>query len=109
MTKNKRKSILVLFIAYIWSKTLLGLAISPYKSVRELTRNKVLIPVAFSPLIGLGILFAVGRIGSILFELDGFQRGILGFALSSSLISLLLWQSLLLYLLISFYIGLKKV
>lgn len=96
-----------MFIAYVWTKTLLGLAISPYKSVREVTRHKVLVPVVFSPLIGLFILFIIGRMGSYVFELNGFQRSIMAILLSTGLISILLWQGLLLYLLGSFYIALK--
>lgn len=106
--KQKRTSILVMFVAYIWSKTLLGLAIHPYKSVREVTKNKVLVPVIFSPIIGLGILFVLGRMGSYVFELEGYKRSFMALTLSSGLIAILLWQGLLLYLLFSFYTGLKK-
>lgn len=103
-----RKPTLLLFIAYIWTKTLLGLAITPYKSVRELTRHRVLLPVVFSPLYGLAALFVVGRIGSYLFEVDGIIRSSMAFILSSALISILLWQLLLVYLLLSFYVALRK-
>jgi len=106
--KKTKKSILFIFIAYVWSKTLLGLAISPYKSVREVTRHKVLIPVVFSPLIGLFILFILGRMGSYVFELEGVKRSLMAITLSIGLIAVLLWQGLLLYLLLSFYLGLKK-
>lgn len=106
--KQKRNSVLFMFVAYIWSKTLLGLAIHPYKSVREVTKNKVLVPVIFSPLIGLGILFVLGRMGSYVFELEGFKRSLMALALSTGLITIILWQALLVYLLFSFYAGLKK-
>lgn len=104
----KKQPILLLFIAYVWTKTLLGLAITPYKSVRELTRHRVLLPVLFSPLYGLAILFVVGRIGSYVFEVDGLIRSSMAFILSSALISILLWQGLLIYLLLSFYFALRK-
>ena len=97
-----------MFIAYVWTKTLLGLAITPYKSVRELTRHRVLLPVLFSPLYGLAILFVVGRIGSYLFEVGGITRSSLAFILSSAFISILMWQGLLIYLLLSFYVALRK-
>jgi hypothetical protein len=108
MTKSVKKSVLLIFIAYVWTKTLLGLAISPYKSVREVTRHKVLVPVVFSPLIGLFILFILGRMGSFVFELEGLERNGMAILLSTGLIAVLLWQGLLLYLLGSFYLGLKK-
>ena len=107
--KTKTKSALIIFIAYVWTKTLLGLTIRPYKSVREINRNKVLTPVLFSPAIGLVILFVLGRMGSFVFELDGFERTIMAIVLSTGLISILLWQGLLLYLFLSFHLALKKV
>lgn len=109
MTKDsKRKSALLIFIAYVWTKTLLGLAIRPYKSVREINRNKVLTPVLLSPVLGLIVLFVLGRMGSFVFELDGFERTVMAIVLSTGLISILLWQGLLLYLFLSFHLALKK-
>lgn len=103
-----KKPVFAIFIAYVWTRTLLGLVISPYKSVREMTRHKVLVPVLFSPLIGLVILFVLGRMGSFVFEVEGFKRTFLALSLSTALIAILLWQLLLLYLLMSFYFGLKR-
>lgn len=103
-----RKPALLIFIAYVWTKTLLGLAITPYKSVREVTRHQVLLPVVFSPLYGLAALFIIGRVGSYIFELDGFHREAMALVLSSALISILLWQGLLIYLLLSVYFALGK-
>jgi len=103
-----KKPIFAIFVAYVWSKTLLGLTITPYKSVREMTRNKVLVPVVFSPVYGLIVLFVVGRIAAFILHPGGFYRTFLALSLSTALISILLWQLLLLYLLLSFYFGLKK-
>ncbi len=103
-----KKPVLYIFIGYVWSKTLLGLVIHPYKSVREMTRQKVLVPVVFSPLIGLTILFILGRMGSFVFEVEGFRRTVLAVTLSTGLIAILLWQAFLLYLLLSFYLGMKN-
>lgn len=103
-----KKPVLYIFIGYVWSKTLLGLALHPYKSVREMTRQKVLLPVVLSPVIGLVILFVLGRMGSFVFEVIGFRRTVLAAALSTGLIAVLLWQAFLIYLLVSFYFGLKK-
>jgi len=103
-----KKPLLFIFIAYIWTKTLLGLALRPYRSVRDVTRNKVLIPVVFSPLFGLAILFVVGRFGSFLFDVRGVKRSFMALILSSALISILLWQLLLVYLLLSFYLAFRR-
>jgi len=80
-----KKPLLFIFIAYVWTKTLLGLALRPYRSVRDVTRNKVLIPVVFSPLFGLLILFIVGRLGSYLIDIHGIKRSFMALILSSAL------------------------
>lgn len=104
-----KKSAFVIFITYILTKTLLGLVIHPYKSVRQVTRHKVLVPVVFSPLYSLLGLFVVGRIGSFLFEIhDPLKRVLIAHILGTGLISILLWQLLLIYLLVSFLLALKK-
>ncbi|MBI2035004.1 MAG: hypothetical protein HYT11_04695 [Candidatus Levybacteria bacterium] len=103
-----KRPVFFIFIAYIWTKTLLGLTISPYKSVRQVTRNPILLPVVLSPLYGLAALFMIGRIGSILLDVHGFKREILAAILSSALISILMWQLLLLYLLGSFLFALRR-
>ena len=103
-----KKPVFILFVTYIWTKTLLGLTISPYKSVRQVTRNPILLPVVFSPLYGLVGLFIIGRIGSFFLDVHGFKREILATILSSAFISILMWQLLLLYLLVSFLFALRK-
>jgi hypothetical protein len=108
-SKNKNnRSTLVIFIAYVWTKTLLGLTIRPYKSVREINRNKVLTPVLFSPIIGLIVLFVFGRMATYVLELGDFGRTVMAIVLSTGLISILLWQGLLLYLFFSFRKALRR-
>lgn len=104
-----KKSSLAIFATYILTKTLLGLVIHPYKSVRQVTRHKVLVPVVFSPLYALLGLFIVGRIGSYIFEVyDPLKRTIIAQILGAGLLSILLWQILLLYLLINFLFAIRK-
>lgn len=103
-----RKSTFLIFVTYIWVKTLLGLVIHPYKSVREVTRHHVLFPVVLSPFYGLITLFVIGRIGSFLFETHGLIRETMALVLSTGLISILAWQLLLLYLLTSFLLALQR-
>lgn len=103
-----KKSIFLIFSTYIWTKTLLGLTFHPFMTIRQVTRRPVLLPVIFSPIIGLTAFFIFGRIGAFFLDFYGFRREIIAIFLSTTLISILFWQTLLIYLLISFLIGLWK-
>src|SRR3989344_4315159 len=94
-----KKRTFAIFVAYIWVKTLYGLAFHPSLTSRQISRRPVLLPVVFSPILGLIVLFAAGRIAALLITIYGFKREIIAFFLSSTLISTLLWQALILYLL----------
>ena len=88
----------------MWSVTLAGLAIHPYQSVKRMVLNKpILLPVAFSPVLGLLGLFFVGRIFSYVFTLGPVGRELTALVLGSTLIGLLLWQALLLVLVFRFW------
>lgn len=92
------------WIAYVWSTTLAGLAIHPYQSVRRMVLNKpILLPVVMSPLMGLVGLFVIGRVGSFVFTLGTIGREMVALVLGSTLIGLLLWQGLLLFLVARFW------
>lgn len=93
------------YIVYVWTKTLLGLTFTPYKSVREVIRRPVLLPVVFSPVIGVILLLLAGKIGALLITVYGLKRELIGMFLSTTLISILLWQLLLFYLLGSFLVS----
>lgn len=89
--------------AYVWGTTLAGLAIHPYKSVRRMVLDKpILLPVILSPVMGLVALFVVGRAGSSIVELTGWWREGVALLLGGTLIGLLLWQGLLLFLVFRF-------
>lgn len=103
-----KKSIFLIFIAYIWTKTLLGLTFHPFMTIRQVTRRPVLVPVIFSPIIGLIAFFVFGRVGAFLLDFYGLRREAIAIFLSTVLISIILWQALLIYLLMSFLIGLWK-
>ncbi len=100
-----KKNVFLIFVAYVWTKTLLGLSLHPFSTVREVTRRPVLLPVIFSPIIGLLTLFVLGRIGALLITVYGLSREIIALGLSCALIGIILWQLLLLYLLISFLVA----
>ena len=103
-----RKRTFLIFVAYIWSKTLLGLTFHPLMAVRLVTRRPILLPLIFSPIIGLIAFFVFGRIGAFLLDFYGSQRELIAIFLSTVLISILFWQALLIYLLINFLIALWK-
>ena len=103
-----KKRTFLIFVAYIWTKTLLGLTFHPFRTIREVTRRPVFLPVIFSPFIGLFVFFILGRVGAFLINVYGLRREFISIILSTALISILLWQALLIYLLISFLLVLWK-
>jgi hypothetical protein len=100
-----KKNVFLIFVAYIWTKTLLGLTIHPFSTIREVTRRPILLPVVFSPLIGLFTLFILGRISALLITTYGLSRELIALTLSTALIGIIFWQLLLAYLLISFIVA----
>jgi len=92
----------IIYIAYVWTKILLGLGVNPYKFVKETINRPVLLPVIISPLLGLIILLFAGALSSKVIIVYGVQRGLVGAILSTVLISIILWQALILYLLLNF-------
>lgn len=98
----------VVFAGYVWSKMLLGITFHPFTSVRKMVRRPLLIPALFTPAMGLLLLFAAGRLGSYLIDVYGLKRELIAFFLSTILLSIVLWQVLLIYLLLSFVFALKR-
>lgn len=100
----KKWGALGVWMAYVWSTTLAGLALHPYQSVRRMVLDKpILLPVVLSPIIGLVGLFIIGRVGSFVFTLGPVGRELVAMVLGSALIGLLLWQALLLLLVVRFW------
>ena len=100
-----KKRTFLIFSAYIWTKTLLGLTFHPLATIRQVTRHTILFPVIFSPIVGLIAFFVLGRIGAFLVDFYGLSRTAISIFLSTFLISVLFWQALLIYLLINFLIA----
>jgi hypothetical protein len=103
-----KKRTFLIFVAYIWLKMLVKLTTEPFISVRQITRRTILLPVIFSPIIGLIVLFSLGRFSALLINVYGLERSFIALILSTILIAFVLWQALLLYLLFSFFFILKK-
>jgi hypothetical protein len=100
-----KKGTFLIFIGYIWTKTLLGLTFHPFLTIKQVTRRPVLLPVIFTPIIGLIAFFLLGRVGAFLITFYGLSRTLISISLSTFLISILLWQALLIYLLVNFLIA----
>lgn len=103
-----KRNTFFIFVAYIWTKTLLGLTFHPFSTIRDVTRRPILTPVILSPLIGLFTLFILGRFAALLISVYGLGRELIALVLSAALISILFWQFLLLYLFISFIVAFWK-
>jgi len=103
-----QKRVIVIYASYLWTKTLLGMTFHPYRSIKEAIRRPVLLPVIFSPIIALILLFLAAKIGSLLISIYGRERDAVAIFLSTTLISIIFWQALLLYFLISFFVAMRK-
>lgn len=103
-----KKHTFLVFVAYVWTKTMIGLTFYPFKSIKGVVRRPILLPVVFSPIIGLVVLFIVGRLAALFLSPHGLKREIVVIFLSTTLLSILFWQALLIYLLGSFLIALRK-
>lgn len=103
-----KKSVLVVYASYLWTRMIIGLTFHPYRSIKETLRRPVLLPVIFSPLIAIAMLFIAAKIGSLLLVVYGTKREIVAIFLSTTLISIIFWQALLIYFLISFFVVMKK-
>lgn len=103
-----KKRVIIIYGSYLWTKTLLGMTFHPYRSIKEAIRRPVLLPVIFSPIIAILLLFFAAKIGSLLITLYGTRREAVALFLSTTLISIIFWQALLLYFLISFFVAMRK-
>jgi len=103
-----KKRVIVVYASYLWTKTLLGMTFHPYRSIKEAIRRPVLLPVIFSPVIAILLLFIAAKLGSLLITVYGMKREAVAIFLSTTLISIIFWQALLLYFLISFFVALRK-
>ena len=102
---GRDKSVLLLFIGYVWVTTLAGLAIHPYKSVRGMVqeeKRRILLPVLLTPTMVIIVMLFVGRVGSYFFNVGEVRREILAFMLGSLSVGLFVWQVMMGYLVYRF-------
>lgn len=103
-----KKKVFFIFTTFVFTKTLLGLTFYPFSQVKQILKHPVLFPVIFSPFLTLFSLFILGRITTNLVRVYNISRSIIAIILGGSLFAILFWQGLLFYLLISFFISLRK-
>lgn len=103
-----KKRTFFIYTSYIWTKTLLGLTFHPYKSVKETIKRPILLPVLFSPMIAALILLIAAKIGSLMIVVYGLKREAVALFLSTTLLSIIFWQLLLIYLVISFLLASRE-
>ncbi len=87
---------------------LLGLTFHPYRSIRETIRRPVLVPVIFSPIMAIVLLFIAAKVGSLIISIYGRERDLVAIFLSTTLISIIFWQALLIYFFVSYLVGVGK-
>lgn len=114
MSKNNLQRDLAKVLAFaVWViyqvlRLSLGLAVHPYRSMREIMRGFWFIPLAFLPSAVLVWIFITGRIAAWVVDLPASYRSGVGIFYSTFVISLVLWQILLFYLAFRFWMGLRR-
>lgn len=97
-----KKRTIILYSLYIWLKIFYGVTFHPYRTLWEIRRRPVLVPILASPFFTLASIFILGKIGSILVFVAGSLRVLIAIILGGAIISILLWQLLLFYFLANF-------
>jgi len=97
-----KKQTFILFSAYVWLKAFYGVTFHPYKTIWEIRRHPVLTPMLTSPLFTLFLIFILGKIGSVLIFVYGKERTLIAIILGGAILSIILWQLLVLYFLVIF-------
>lgn len=103
-----KKKIFLFYVGLIWIKTLYGLVFFPYVTTRQIIRRPILAPVVLTPFLSLFVLFLFGRFGAVLLDVYGLSRDFIALFLSTILLSILFWQGLLLYFVISVWASFRK-
>ena len=102
-----KKKTFALFSLYIWLKTFYGVTFHPYETLWDIRRHPVLSPMLASPLFTLALVFLLGKLGSILILVYGRERALIAVILGGAILSIILWQLLVLYFLINFLLATK--
>lgn len=98
----------LVWVMYQIGRLSLGLVVHPYRSVREIMRGEWFAPLIFLPTGILVWIFVSGRIAAWVIDVPSGYRDAIGLAYSTFVISLGLWQILLIYLGVRFGRGLRR-
>lgn len=97
-----------LWVVYQILRLILGLIAHPYRTVREIMRGRWFIPLVFVPSVLLVWILVTGRIAAWVVDVPYYSRDFLGIFYSTFIISIGLWQILLFYLAVRFWVGLRR-
>ena len=98
----------IVWVIYHFLRLSLGIVIHPYRTTREIMRGRWFTPLVFLPTALLAWIFLSGRVGAWIVDVPSYSRDILGLFLASMLVSIGLWQALLFYLSLRFFVGLRR-
>ncbi|OGY16857.1 MAG: hypothetical protein A2785_03775 [Candidatus Chisholmbacteria bacterium RIFCSPHIGHO2_01_FULL_49_18] len=98
----------LVWVIYHFLRLSLGIVIHPYRTTREIMRGRWFTPLVFLPTALLAWIFLSGRVGAWIVDVPTYSRDILGLCFASALVSIGLWQMLLFYLSLRFFVGLRK-
>ncbi len=90
--------VLILLGIYQMGRVTLGLAVHPYRTMREVVRTKWLLPMALTPMGLLVLLIVATRIGAVWVRLPGAWRGWVAMVLTIGAVGLCAWQGIVAYL-----------
>jgi hypothetical protein len=106
--KIQRFLAFLVWVVYHIVRLCLGLVVHPYRTMREIMRGRWFIPLVFLPTGILVWIFVTGRIAAWAVDVPYTLRDLIGLFYAAVLLSIGLWQSLLLYLGVRFWVGLRK-
>lgn len=98
----------LVWVVYHLFRLCLGLIIHPYMTVREIMRGRWFIPLLFFPFGILVWMFLSGRIGAWVVDVPFSFRDGVALLFATAILSIGLWQGLLLYLGMRFWVGLRR-
>ncbi len=98
----------LVWVFYQTGRLVIGLVVHPYRTVREIMRGRWFVPLVFLPTGIIVWIFVTGRIGAWAVDVTGLMRDVVGLFYAAFILSLFLWQGLLFYLGMRFWVGLRR-
>lgn len=99
---------LLVWVIYHLLRLGVGLVLHPYRTAREIMRGRWFVPMIFLPTGLLMWILLSGRIGAWVVEVPEAYRDLLGMGLATVIVSIGLWQVLLFYLGVRFFVGMRR-